>query len=465
MEDAGAGEQGPVDVDRVARRRDERRVARLEQHPHQVDEPLLGAHRRDDLALGVELDPEPAPVQLGALEPEPRDPPRGRVPVVVREGRGVVQLRHGGGGRGEVGVAEAEVDDVRAAAPQLERQLADRAEDVRREVGDAPELHGSAALDRERGAERLLDLAGRPGMAVDLEVVRLLVDRPRDELRHGALLDPGLGRRREADRGEQAAHGADGPRAVGRAVVGLAERVGDALEPVGAVPRESSSVSATTRPIVSPCGRCATLPSAWPSAWSAAQSERFIARPAVRLPHASSRRAAASDPLATAAGRACATRRHASSPNAIESGEEFRTVQPPIAWASASIPECAVGAGGSPCVRTGSTSACWARMLGWPKPTFRSRSVSVRTLAPETSLPVPAVVGQRTSGRVGGTGVRDPPAKSSAEPPWSATRRAAFATSSAEPPPMPTTRSCEASRTRSASSSASAKVGSPGPFT
>ena len=43
--------------------------------------------------------------------------------------------------------------------------------------------------------------------------------------------------------------------------------------------------------------------------------------------------------------------------------------------------------------------------------------------------------------------------------------RAALATSRAEPPPIPTTASRPPSRTRAASSSASAKVGSPGPLT
>ncbi len=47
-------------------------------------------------------------------------------------------------------------------------------------------------------------------------------------------------------------------------------------------------------------------------------------------------------------------------------------------------------------------------MFGCPKPIFRSRSVSVSTLAPDTSLPVPAVVGHRTSPIRGGSGVRDP---------------------------------------------------------
>ncbi len=55
LEHARPGEHRRVDVDRVARRRDERGVAGLDERPHQVDEPLLRAHRRDDLRLGIEL--------------------------------------------------------------------------------------------------------------------------------------------------------------------------------------------------------------------------------------------------------------------------------------------------------------------------------------------------------------------------------------------------------------------------
>ena len=47
----GTHEQRAVDVDRVARRRHERRVARLEERPHQVAEPLLRTDRVDDLGL------------------------------------------------------------------------------------------------------------------------------------------------------------------------------------------------------------------------------------------------------------------------------------------------------------------------------------------------------------------------------------------------------------------------------
>ena len=42
----------------------ERGVARAEQHPHEVAEALLGADGVDDLGVGVELDAEPAQVEV-----------------------------------------------------------------------------------------------------------------------------------------------------------------------------------------------------------------------------------------------------------------------------------------------------------------------------------------------------------------------------------------------------------------
>ncbi len=44
-------------------------------------------------------------------------------------------------GGGEIGVAEAEIDDVVAGAPKLERQVANHREDVRRQVVDAAKVH------------------------------------------------------------------------------------------------------------------------------------------------------------------------------------------------------------------------------------------------------------------------------------------------------------------------------------
>ena len=59
----GAGEQGGVDVDRVRRGGHQGRVARAEQHPHQVGQALLGPDDVDDLGVGVELDAELALVE------------------------------------------------------------------------------------------------------------------------------------------------------------------------------------------------------------------------------------------------------------------------------------------------------------------------------------------------------------------------------------------------------------------
>ena len=57
--DARAGEDGRVDVDRVAGARDERGVAGPEQDPHQMREPFLRADRRRHLRFRVELDAPP----------------------------------------------------------------------------------------------------------------------------------------------------------------------------------------------------------------------------------------------------------------------------------------------------------------------------------------------------------------------------------------------------------------------
>ena len=76
--DRGAHDLGPREerrgaVDRVARRRHDGGVARLDEHPHQVGEAVLGADRRDGLRLGVELDAETTPVEVADRRPQLRD--------------------------------------------------------------------------------------------------------------------------------------------------------------------------------------------------------------------------------------------------------------------------------------------------------------------------------------------------------------------------------------------------------
>ena len=112
LADVGAGEQRGVDVDRVRRRGHERGVARPDQHPHQVGQALLGPDGGHDLGVGVELDAERAQVQVGDGLAQLGDAPRRRVAVVAGVVGGLGQLLDRDVGRREVGVAEAEVDDV-----------------------------------------------------------------------------------------------------------------------------------------------------------------------------------------------------------------------------------------------------------------------------------------------------------------------------------------------------------------
>ena len=123
----GAGEDRAPDVDRVRRARHQRGVAGAEQHPHQVREALLGADRRAGLRLGVELDAEPAPVEVGDREPQLRDAPARRVAVVARVARRLAQLVDRDRRRRHVGVAEPEVDHVLAGSPGVHLQRVDLA--------------------------------------------------------------------------------------------------------------------------------------------------------------------------------------------------------------------------------------------------------------------------------------------------------------------------------------------------
>ena len=67
-----------------------------------------------------------------------------------------------------------------------------------------------------------------------------------------------------------------------------------------------------------------------------------------------------------------------------------------MAWARASIPVLAVMVGGIECVSSGSTRATWARRLALAIPFLRPASGSDTTDPPDTSDPVPALVGMAT---------------------------------------------------------------------
>src|SRR5262249_50988326 len=135
--DLGAGEDRAPDVDRVRRARHERGVARAEQRPHQGRVALLRPDRRARLRVRVQLDAEPAAVQIRDREAQLPDAAAGGVAHRLAE------LLDRDIGRWDVGVAEPEVDDVLAGAARVHLELVDRREDIRRESVDAPELHAT----------------------------------------------------------------------------------------------------------------------------------------------------------------------------------------------------------------------------------------------------------------------------------------------------------------------------------
>ena len=109
------GEPRPAGVDGVAGVGRERVVARVQEGEVEVEDRLLGADRRDDLALGVERHVEAPLVEVAR---PPRGSPRGR----GWSGTGAFRARSTAsciastisGGVGPVGVADAEADHVDA---------------------------------------------------------------------------------------------------------------------------------------------------------------------------------------------------------------------------------------------------------------------------------------------------------------------------------------------------------------
>ena len=90
--------------------------------------------------------PKLARVPLADRLAQVRQPAARRVAVVDGLGGGLGELLDRDRGRGDVGVAEAEIDHVATLAPKLALQLVDGREDVRGEIVNSPKLQVGATI-------------------------------------------------------------------------------------------------------------------------------------------------------------------------------------------------------------------------------------------------------------------------------------------------------------------------------
>jgi hypothetical protein len=112
-----------------------------------MGEPLLGADGRDRLRLRIELDVVALAVPGRDRLAQAGDALGGRIAVVARVARRFHQLVDDVLGRGLVGVAHPEVDDVFTIGPGFRLQVIDDGEDVRREPLDPIEVvHGAFSI-------------------------------------------------------------------------------------------------------------------------------------------------------------------------------------------------------------------------------------------------------------------------------------------------------------------------------
>ena len=131
--DHAARHQEAEGVDRIGRIGRENHIARRGDRLGHVGEAFLGAERRDDLAVGVELHPEAALVIAGLGAAQAGDALGGGIAVGARLARRLDQFIDDMARRRQIGIAHAEVDDVGAGGAGLGLQTIDLFEHIGRQ--------------------------------------------------------------------------------------------------------------------------------------------------------------------------------------------------------------------------------------------------------------------------------------------------------------------------------------------
>ena len=138
--DRGAGNDEAELVNRIGRARYQDHIAGRRYGLRHVGEAFLRAERRDHLGFGVELHAEPARVVGGLRLAQARDALGRGIAIGARLADRLDQLVDDVLGRGHVGVAHAEIDDVGAARAGGRLQAVDFGENIRRKAFDAVEF-------------------------------------------------------------------------------------------------------------------------------------------------------------------------------------------------------------------------------------------------------------------------------------------------------------------------------------
>jgi hypothetical protein len=138
--DHAACHQKAEGVDRIGRIRAQDDIARRGDRLRHIGEAFLGAERRDDLRVWVQLHAETAGV-IGSLRlAKTRNTARGRVAVGARIAHDVAQFVDHGLRRRQIRISHAEIDDVGAGRSRARLQAVDLFEDVGRKAADLVKL-------------------------------------------------------------------------------------------------------------------------------------------------------------------------------------------------------------------------------------------------------------------------------------------------------------------------------------
>ena len=118
-----------------------------------VGKALLGAQRRDNLGLGIELHPE-APAVIGGLRlAQAGDSARCGVAVGPRLAERFLEFFDDVERRRQIGIAHAEIDDVGAGIARGRLGAVDLLEHVRRQTADAVKFFHGTSLRQPAKAE------------------------------------------------------------------------------------------------------------------------------------------------------------------------------------------------------------------------------------------------------------------------------------------------------------------------